>query len=303
MFSVSHNTSLVPTPITAHRFLMSRWRRGTALRYAHQHVEGAVHRLVFAGIILFGTVEPCAAASFDCSKASSSVERLICANQDLSELDERLATEYQKRLEWAADLDKRAAKKLEQDGRWSQESQTRIRQRDWLKLERNSCVSVDCLKATYLARLSDFDSRQAANEGGARFDLLPISPTISKHVLGVYTQMTDLTSVSADGTGFEKIGEHEDYVKIFDAENGKANVELWLTFANGHLCRLEGIGAWRENHIEVYEESDLYDQPCRLRLYSDGKEVLLRDPGGICTRMSCGARGWLDRSKLKKNVR
>ena len=258
---------------------------------------------ILIGIALFGVVDCCSAASFDCANASTSVEKLICTNKELSELDEKLSAEYEKSLKWQADLAKKVAKKTKQDRKWSLESQTRARQREWLHLERNSCISVDCLKATYQARLSDFDYRQARTEGGARFDLLLAGTAIPKNVLGVYTQVTDLTSVNAEGTGFEKYGEHEDYVKILDTENGKASVELWLTFGNSHICRLEGLGVWRENHVEVYEKSGLSELPCRLRLYSDGKEVLLRDPSGICTQMSCGARGSLDRSKLKKNVR
>lgn len=262
-----------------------------------------MNKSILVGIAFFVTVDCCAAASFDCGKASTAVEKLICANKELSELDEKLSLEYEKQLKWMADLDKKVAEKTKQDKKWSLESQNRGRQREWLALERNSCLTADCLKVEYQARLSDFDYRQAKTEGGARFDLLPTSPTIPKQVLGVYTQITDLTSVNTEGTGFEKYGEHEDYVKIFETEDGKASVELWLTFGNSHLCRLEGVGVWKENHIEVYEKSEYNDFPCRLRLYSDGKVVLLRDPGGICTQMSCGARGSLDRSKLNKSVR
>jgi uncharacterized protein len=34
------------------------------------------------------------AASFDCAKASTRVERLICADKDVSALDDRLASTY-----------------------------------------------------------------------------------------------------------------------------------------------------------------------------------------------------------------
>ncbi|WP_160296756.1 hypothetical protein [Sphingomonas sp. ERG5] len=41
-------------------------------------------------VLLIGTA-PAGAASFDCAKASTRVEKLVCSDPQLSRLDERLA--------------------------------------------------------------------------------------------------------------------------------------------------------------------------------------------------------------------
>lgn len=259
-------------------------------------------RYILTGIIFLGVIGESSAADFDCGKAETSVERLICSDSQLSEMDDKLSVKYKQQLARAVDTDKKVPQGTMPNIEWSAESQTKNRQVAWLNLERNTCITVDCLKAEYLSRLSDFDDRGRSTEGEARFDLLPKASTIPDRVFGTYTAMADLTSVNENHTGFEKYGEHEDYVKIVDAKDGNANVEIWLTFENNHVCQFEGTGVWRENHVEVYEQAELNQPPCRLRLYSDGKAVLLRDPGHICAQMSCGARGSLDRSRLNKNV-
>jgi len=75
------------------------------------------------------------AASFDCSKAVTYVEKQICSNDELSRLDDALATEYQ-------------------TATTSYESESRVRQdqRRWL-LQRNACRSRTCITAAYEKRI------------------------------------------------------------------------------------------------------------------------------------------------------
>jgi uncharacterized protein len=61
------------------------------------------------------------AASFDCTKASHPLEKLICANASLSKLDEDLAKTYREKLEIL--FDKRALKGQQMD--WQQILRTR----------------------------------------------------------------------------------------------------------------------------------------------------------------------------------
>ena len=84
------------------------------------------------------------AASFDCAKAGTPVEKMICGNSRLSELDEHLGRYY-----GAA----RAAL-----GR----AQTCLAttQRDWLRGVRNPCRDAACLERAYLARLAELDPLQ-----------------------------------------------------------------------------------------------------------------------------------------------
>jgi uncharacterized protein YfaP (DUF2135 family) len=77
-----------------------------------------------------------AAAGFDCSKAATAVERLICANEELSQADSRLTDNYQRLLEAfshdAVELDRQLQA-----------------QKTWLRESRNRCPDVDCLKSAY----------------------------------------------------------------------------------------------------------------------------------------------------------
>lgn len=76
------------------------------------------------------------AASFDCGKATTKVEESICADAELSRLDEELASAYND-----------AMKKVSDPAPLMQE------QRDWLK-ERNLCNEVSCLGNRYRQRLA-----------------------------------------------------------------------------------------------------------------------------------------------------
>lgn len=82
------------------------------------------------------------AAGIDCSKASSRVERLICADPGLVETDRHLADVY--RLVQA--IDPSVAES----------------QRDWLKNTRDHCTDGDCISGTYQARLWRLDELLSA---------------------------------------------------------------------------------------------------------------------------------------------
>lgn len=89
-------------------------------------------------------------ASFDCAKASNQIEKTICADKQLSEIDETMATAYKKALSSASDA-----------------QATKASQRAWLINERNKCQDAACLLAAYktrLAELSGGDSKAGGNE-------------------------------------------------------------------------------------------------------------------------------------------
>ena len=75
------------------------------------------------------------AASFDCAKASSSVEKAICSNSELSRLDDEMGEIYTEVLKVVADR-----------------PGVMIGQRDWLKT-RNQCDDDVCIKRMYKVRL------------------------------------------------------------------------------------------------------------------------------------------------------
>jgi uncharacterized protein len=80
------------------------------------------------------------AASFDCAKTTTKVEKMICADAELSNLDEELATAYTTALQ------------IEQKMSYIQQAQ-----KQWLK-GRNSCVDFACVKQAYSVRLQELES-------------------------------------------------------------------------------------------------------------------------------------------------
>jgi uncharacterized protein len=80
------------------------------------------------------------ASSFDCAKARSSVEQMICSDHALSAYDERLNFEYKYMLE---------LKRKE----FPNESEFAAEQKEWLKETRNTCKDVQCLLNAYAERI------------------------------------------------------------------------------------------------------------------------------------------------------
>ncbi len=77
------------------------------------------------------------AASFDCRKASSNVEYMICDDDELSRLDEELARAYS---------DARSRRDI---------AELKAEQRDWIYYTRNSCSSIGCLLRVYRKRIDE----------------------------------------------------------------------------------------------------------------------------------------------------
>lgn len=84
---------------------------------------------------------PATAASFDCAKATTWTERMICDDEALGQLDERLATLY------------REAEKSTQGDPQARERLTKA-QRSWLT-ERDTCQLSSCLQRLYDQRIAE----------------------------------------------------------------------------------------------------------------------------------------------------
>jgi uncharacterized protein len=101
-------------------------------------------RTVATAMLLLGLSNYAAAQSFDCKKAGTPVEKMICADAGLRELDEYLGRYYAAGREELAG----AASCLRTD------------QVQWLKGTRDACSSAACLKTAYLNRLGELDPLQ-----------------------------------------------------------------------------------------------------------------------------------------------
>jgi uncharacterized protein len=111
-----------------------------------------VHRFFVFLILIapFGAI----AASFNCSKAKSKIEIMICADANLSKLDEELNSTYKRVLASA-----------------SERADIVNWQRDWLKNELKYCTEISCLQKAFssrlklLTRIAPKDSPDAAWNG------------------------------------------------------------------------------------------------------------------------------------------
>jgi len=91
--------------------------------------------IVLSWLVLLTTAQ---ATSFDCAKASTKVENLICGEAELSKLDDELSKAYRQALDQGEDKQKVIKE-----------------QRQWLKESRNSCDASNCLKSVYQNRISE----------------------------------------------------------------------------------------------------------------------------------------------------
>lgn len=77
------------------------------------------------------------AASFDCAKAATTIEKQICADHQLSALDQQLAQSYKDSRTNSANADL-----------------LKSEQRAWLVTVRNRCENAECLRQAYSDRIS-----------------------------------------------------------------------------------------------------------------------------------------------------
>lgn len=91
---------------------------------------------ILPGVCLFSVITQ--AASFDCKKASTVVEQLICNDETLGKLDEQLSETYKSLLQTTNDRPVLITT-----------------QQDWLTA-RNQCKTPECVEQSYHNRLSQF---------------------------------------------------------------------------------------------------------------------------------------------------
>ena len=103
------------------------------LRQTISNPKRLVHLVCFMACAV--PITPIKAASFDCAKASTNVEKIICATKDLQILDEKLAETYKQALETSAD-----------------KSSLIHAQVAWLK-DRNACTTAPCIRGFYNKRI------------------------------------------------------------------------------------------------------------------------------------------------------
>jgi uncharacterized protein YecT (DUF1311 family) len=106
---------------------------------------------------------PVHAASFDCAKASTKVEHIICDNPEISKLDDQLAEKYKEALK-----DKTRSKTIMRT------------QRAWI-IQRNKCAREDCVKQVYEKRLASSDFEPASSSANTNVERTSANSSGSTH--------------------------------------------------------------------------------------------------------------------------
>lgn len=167
------------------------------------------------------------AASFDCTKAATKVERTICSNPELSRLDDEMGISYKKALKYAADVDP-----------------IRKEQRGWLKA-RNQCKDEVCLVAIYKHRLKGltyyhpykFDREEWVAEREAtikrvmsekNFHIYPGTPSNTPFCHQLMSDLKSLNQMEVVAPTIIAIGEHDPELRaLFSKECGREYKTYW----------------------------------------------------------------------------
>lgn len=130
------------------------------------------------------------AASFDCAKARTKAERIICDTPKISKLDDELNAAYK-----AALKDVKQADTIKQA------------QKQWMK-ERNGCADAKCIKQSYEKQISSFDKYSPA-------DIQPPSKSLPTEIkTGQYKMISDSINVP-QSNGISIVEKHAEVCSAF----------------------------------------------------------------------------------------
>lgn len=148
------------------------------------------------GLVLMSTTN--LAASFDCKKAATLVEKAICANPKLSQLDQALGKAYTQAL-----------------SRTSDKAKLQAEQKDWLAKVRNPCRTEHCIQEVYQIRLAELTA-----------DLQAIQSTIFGEYQRYYQGKPDEHTATLKITAADKhkVKITGDSIWIGNATNGNVNL-------------------------------------------------------------------------------
>ena len=128
-------------------------------------------------LLLLGSAS--SAASFDCSKANTTQEKLICSDDSLSALDDQLARAYKDKLNLSRDRDS--------------ERRSQIR---WLAEVRDKCSSKVCLRSAYERRLSALKTPVSAESSCPLQETSLVGAWVRRSGSGLFEEM----AFGMDGT-------------------------------------------------------------------------------------------------------
>lgn len=173
------------------------------------------------------------AASFDCAKAASKVEKMICNHDVLSDLDEQLSITYKAAVE--SSLDRNAFREA---------------QLIWLK-ERNGCEAAACLENMYRSRINDL-AEGRSNVVDANRSLVS-SPTQSRYQL-------------INGAQYEVCRVFNDYLNSTYYEEGDCFVGQYPPDKrlSSPTFRPADVEQFRSQYVEFLRKDKTFEEKTRL---------------------------------------
>jgi len=207
------------------------------------------------------------AVSFDCEKAATAVERLICSDRELGALDDATSAAY-----------KEALKSKGQDEILVHD------QKVWLKDTRGACRDAGCIKKVYSERIEELRSwnRDVAN---------------SKDYFGVYVIKDKILVYDGDRDRWEPKEVENCLALAPDGENS-VKFSFVLIHTNGHQCQMDGVATLVGNHLEFRPPSEQgpseEQNQCLLRIKVRKHSIILEDNELMCRTYYCGARAGID---------
>ena len=162
------------------------------------------------------------AASFDCNKATSNVEKMICSDNKLSRLDDYLSQNY--KIAMGPDMP---------DG---EKFKIRKSQIDWLD-KRNSCIDIQCIEKMYSKQM-DYLWNECFDHLHGKIEYIKFSEALDKIKRDVDSQEYNRTHKKP-----------EEVIRELSSKN--ANKVQQLGFNNKQLesvLFLDGFGSYFEYH-------------------------------------------------------
>jgi uncharacterized protein YecT (DUF1311 family) len=227
-------------------------------------------------LVALAAASPAVAASFDCTRASSAVEKRICATARLSALDDELAATYAQARRLGADP---AALKAAQQA--------------WIKDERDKEDDAGAIEAAYLARIEEIRLQPALKKALFAQQAAPAS------VPGRYSETEPLCLLAEGGDHEcqEGTGDVESYFDLRSGPGRALTVDSTLVFINGHECTIKGEAEWVGGELRV---PALEDSRCVLIVRFPEGHAVPDDPGNLCKWALCGMRGGYAQIRLPK---
>jgi uncharacterized protein len=175
--------------------------------------------LIFAVSILLLT-SGVHAAGFDCTKASTFVEKAICSDTVLSKLDDLLMNSYKEALANVSNTEK-----------------LKSGQRVWLSNTRNKCPDIECLKDAYNKRIADINGIAASPD--------PVSNKVIKNAGSLWAGEWNRIDHS----------KHEEADMTITKNTSQGFEFSLIAFSGGNSGQLDGSASFVAN-FAAYKDSE-----------------------------------------------